>query len=485
MEAFLARSPKTRSTRRTRKPVTIDLEAQAVDAAQKEAEATSSAVSGTGDAEPVAFENLNESPDAASKANTETEDADPNQASDDSPSKAQIAASGGSNRGSALTGGLVGGLLALIGGAGLQWIGLLPNMGGTEPQPQIDLTPLQLEIDALKAEVEASGNRTNVQLSSVPAALKSAVDAATATSGDALGGVEELKTTVTGLTEKIASIESAVSSGGAGENAGLEALSARLDTLEQDVESKLAGGSGTSGTDLEAALAPTNKKINQFDGMINAFGSKILDVERKLDARINSLDEKMSGFDKKIAEAASQAEQSGGGNAVAAAIAAAGLKSAIDRGGSFMAELEAFATVSEDQPLLDALRDYAAAGVPTINQLSEDFPAVANQIVATGQGLAEDAGIADRLMASARSLVQVRPKGEVKGDTPGAVAARVESRLLESDLDGAISEFEALPDAAKTEVADFADKMRARQAVDALVAQALTGAMASTAPAAN
>jgi hypothetical protein len=59
------------------------------------------------------------------------------------------------------------------------------------------------------------------------------------------------------------------------------------------------------------------------------------------------------------------------------------------------------------------------------------------RIVAASRGVGEDAGIGERLMASARSLVQVRPVGEVEGEEPGAIAARMEVALSEGNLDRA------------------------------------------------
>ena len=50
---------------------------------------------------------------------------------------------------------------------------------------------------------------------------------------------------------------------------------------------------------------------------------------------------------------------------IALAIAASALKSALDRGAPFAAELETFAAISPDAPELAALRAYAEKGVPT------------------------------------------------------------------------------------------------------------------------
>src|SRR5690606_8878743 len=59
---------------------------------------------------------------------------------------------------------------------------------------------------------------------------------------------------------------------------------------------------------------------------------------------------------------------------MARAIASSGLKTAIDRGGPFAAELEAFASVAPEDPAIAELRDLAATGVPTRARLVAAFP---------------------------------------------------------------------------------------------------------------
>ena len=184
----------------------------------------------------------------------------------------------------------------------------------------------------------------------------------------------------------------------------------------------------------------------------------------------------MSALDARLARVEADID-AGAGSRVAGAIAASALKSASDRGLPFMGELESYASVAGSGETVEALRAYAASGVPTQAQLVERFPAVANRIVASASGVGEDAGIGERLMASARSLVQVRPVGEVAGDDPGAIAARIEVALQRSDLGRAISEWESLPDAARTASQGFADDLKARRRLDSLITDVLGGAM--------
>ncbi|GGA91817.1 tail protein [Brucella endophytica] len=185
---------------------------------------------------------------------------------------------------------------------------------------------------------------------------------------------------------------------------------------------------------------------------------------------IEGMQSKLSALEGQVAEQSRQP-------AIVATIAAVALKSAVDRGGSFAAELNAYRTLAPQAADVSALDQFAAKGVPTIADLSSRFGAVADRIVATERNVNPDAGIVDQLVQSAKSLVKVRPVGAVPGASVGAIAARIEAALQAGDLNRAIAEWETLPQEAKSVSADFADQMKARRDTDALLSQALASAL--------
>lgn len=438
----MARSAKPRNSRNTRKPVTIDLDADAV-----VEESVSAAAEDAGS-------------DASESVSTPAEASGEEAASDGGSAENASPVQSSSNRFSSLSGGVIGGLLALVGGAVLQWVGVLPSFA---PQPaaieQVDLAPVQSEIESLKSEIAGLQNPGDT---AVPEETQTAINAAMDAAQASTLQVSNLEAMIQALDVKVTEVESSISVGAAGEDAGLEALASRIVDLE-------AGMNATSGGEETIA----------------ALQAELANVANGLSALESELSEQMVGLSTQVAAAEAKIAGGNSGANVATAIASAGLKSAIDRGGSFMAELETYASVSGNEEVVAELRNFAASGVATINQLADQFPSVHNRIIAVGEGLAEDAGVADRLMASARSLVQVRTVGDVEGESADQIAARIEARLKESDLAAALAEWESLPDAAKNASAGFADRLRARQSVDAMVAKALSGAMAASAPASN
>jgi hypothetical protein len=101
----------------------------------------------------------------------------------------------------------------------------------------------------------------------------------------------------------------------------------------------------------------------------------------------------------------------------------------VERGTPYASELETYTAIAPEgeAEALAPLEANANSGVPSRAALAAEAPEVASRIVAATTRQAGDGGggIIDNLMASARSLVVVRPVGSVEGDGPDAIAARM------------------------------------------------------------
>ena len=329
--------------------------------------------------------------------------ADPVTGSSSSAAVSSSASMGGANSSGGFFGkvgaGLLGGVIALAGAAGLQATGFLPSLGGSA------------DISAIKAQVE----KLTAASAMDPAALS------------ALGAAQ------TELAQKVDAL--AVSGSQTVNPTAFAALQEKMGAIEA------ALSNGASGTVADPAQS-------------QAF--------RDLAAKVAAL------------EATPAANGSG---AVALAIAASGLKAAIDRGGPFMAELETYATVAPSSPDVEALRTLAASGVPSRQDLINGFSDAANAMLAATRVPDPDAGILDRLADSAKNLVKARPVGDIPGDSPEALVARMEVALGRGDLDAVLGEAAKLPDAAKTAGAAYLDQIKARRDTDGLVTKALSLAL--------
>lgn len=246
----------------------------------------------------------------------------------------------------------------------------------------------------------------------------------------------------------------------------------------RDEIAKLANNNSAPSQDVQEL----NSRIAALEGKVTSAESQAAQSVSQDVGTIAAIQSKLAALETKITDQSGQP-------AIAAAIAATALRSAIDHGGSFATELDTYQAMAPQSPDVEALRKFAATGVPTIADLTSQFDAVANRIIATENSVKPDAGFVDQLVASAKSLVKVRPVGEVSGDGTGAITARIEAALQRDDLDRAIAQWEMLPEAAKAVSTDFANQMKARRDTNALVSRTLASALKSpaspVAPSAN
>lgn len=238
-----------------------------------------------------------------------------------------------------------------------------------------------------------------------------------------------------------------------------------LETRIAELEKKTADGSGAT-----ADVSGLDAQIANLTGEIATLKSALADAQQSTDAAKSELSTRIEAAEKKIDEPASDVQ-------LARAVAVTALKTAIDRGGPFLAELDALKSIAANDPAVTGLAEDAKTGVAPRADLVRDFPAVADAMLEATQHSDPNQGIFSRLMDSASSVIRVRPVGSVEGEGPEAVVARIEDKLTNGDLKGASLEWEALPEPAKTAGADFKTKLDQRIRVEGLIDATVAGAM--------
>jgi hypothetical protein len=267
------------------------------------------------------------------------------------------------------------------------------------------------------------------------------------------------------------------------------AASAELETLKADV-ARLASTPAAQATDpdLVARIAALEAKANDSQSaasvdpaIVEELRTQLASAEQSITAlrdQIASNAQALNESQTRLTEAERKIEEPRSDVEMARAIALAGLKTAIDRGGPFLSELDALKSVSPEDPAIAPLSRMASAGLLSRSDLSRDFSKISNDILTAINQPEVGEGWTDRLIASAKSLVKVRPVGNVEGETPEAIVARVENKLQNGDLKGASLEWETLPEAGKTASADFAQALKNRIEAEELVAGALSKTVA-------
>ena len=147
------------------------------------------------------------------------------------------------------------------------------------------------------------------------------------------------------------------------------------------------------------------------------------------------------------------------------AIVSMGLRNAVESGVPFGTELSAAKALSADARAVTTLEPFAAGGVPTASALGRELASLMPVIWKTARTPeASQGSFLERLQANAEKIVRVRPAGDVAGDDPGNVKARIEARAENADIRGALAELAKLPPDARAPAQSWIAKAEARNA---------------------
>lgn len=247
-------------------------------------------------------------------------------------------------------------------------------------------------------------------------------------------------------------------------------LSARMDALDRkltelDADPGRAVAPAGDGTDLRDQVQALAQKLQGLDSTIQSARAEpqAQDLSNQISA-LNARLDQIAADQKKLAseqQSAAEARQR-----VALGLAIGNLEGALLTGRPYARELEAVRTLAPQGTDLSTLSTQAETGAPTVADLAARFPAVADRAI-QAERQAGARGWFGRLWARLRSLVVVRPVGDVAGTSTEAVLARAQARLDRGDLDGAVREASALQGPAAAGVAPWLADARARLAAEA------------------
>ena len=426
--------------RRSRPPVTIDLEARPVEASANAASEVPEAAS----AEPVVVGDPAAPGASGERKSDEVVKEPPTSRQTPPPPKMESTLRPQGNWVGLFVAGLIGGLIVLLIGLGLEMSGVGP--GAT----------------AIKTNTEEAGRIA-----------------------------EQVHT----LSDRIATLEArpAMRSGDA---ARLDDLAAKVGALETGAGGigqrldKLAGDIAAAG-EAPQSLAATSKVIDGIMARLDNIESTSRsdsDAPAILGDRITALETSTAVLSGRLDALADQMQTlttkppgTEDSEKVARAVAIGTLRQAAGRGGGFAADLAMIEALDIGAADVAALRPLAQKGAPSAGMLAADFPSVANAILAAAAAPGESGGIVDRLIAHARGLVTIRPVGPIAGDSTAAIVSRMQAAVDKNDLAAALKERDGLGEAEKTASANWAAAAADRVAIDRLV-EKLVAALGATTP---
>ncbi|SMD08614.1 inner membrane protein [Fulvimarina manganoxydans] len=359
--------------------------------------------------------------------------------------------------GGVLAAGIVGAAVALGGAYALSANGFFAPSAATSGASSEELASLRSELDTLRQNLDAAPQGADVAGAGVVTPEELAALSQR---------VEGLEAGSSGNSDTAAAIKAASESAAAARGRADEA-SSQIQTLQQSVDEaqQAANRANEAATSArEAARTATQSSRGASETAQQAAAG----VE-ELKSNLETSDQRLSALERSNAEAR-------------LALAAAGLKSAIDSGSSFGGELDTFAKAGGSEATVEALRPYADGGVPTKTALAARWPDVEDRVAAALAGPGTDAPVGEQVLAGLQTLVRVRPAGPVDENAEGteATVTRLDNAIETGDLAAFMNEWQSLPADAQKAGSDFAADVKARLATDQALSEAVSSLLNSS-----
>ncbi|MEM9330272.1 MAG: hypothetical protein AAGA53_03035 [Pseudomonadota bacterium] len=456
-----------RSSTRSRKPATIDLEAKEVVSEapkQQESAKKSSAQTKVSDTKTEAASNSTEfgragsaaSKTAAKKAEAETktakkaESANKTEGQGKEKPRTEPAKDASPNVVVQKSG---GGFFPAIGGAvaAVVVLGLVGQIDGARNLPLIG-----------SLYGGNTGNSGAVQQSQL-SELQTAVDRLAQNSGAAEVDLQPINTKLAELETLVSSLSQSIST----DTGNLDpALASRLDTVEatmkrvEDDLSKVTqenrASAGVSPDDFEVALNALASRIDGLDqsGITAATDEKISELENKVGdvlADLSALQTLMSKNDSQLSELISQSSKLEdtvatvqASEKVAKSVAVTALATALDNDDSLTLPVSSVEALMGESSETARLKELSKTGIPKLKDLVAQLDDFSSSI-GNATAVSKDATLSDRFWANAQSLVTFRSSGPREGDDPLAILSRVRAEVSNGGLQSAKTEWLKLP----------------------------------------
>ncbi len=258
------------------------------------------------------------------------------------------------------------------------------------------------------------------------------------------------------LVSRLASVEATTKSLGDSVNA----LTGRVDQAATAAQ----GAQAQAKTATDAAKSATQGSVNRSD--LDALTGRVAALE----SAVKSLSDSVSH------QAAAGSANDGAARLMAVTEA---LRTAVERGTPFTAELAAAKSLGADQTTIAPLVPFAASGVPSAATLAQELATLTPALTEAVEPKQTQNTFLDRIEVNAQRLVRFTPIDAPAGDDPRSVATRISIEASHDNIDAALADIAKLPDPAKAVVASWVQKAQARNAAIATSRQLTINALAA------
>jgi hypothetical protein len=358
-------------------------------------------------------------------------------------------------------------LLLLLGGAALGIWGaprLAPHLpSGLAPAAEW-LTPGAREAEAELAALEA---RVDERLGSVDARLADLSSAGDLDSRIAVATDEleaRLRAEIEGLQQQLGQADGAEVQQRLGRlESSIEGQVAELATLKE----QLAGGAGQLSAEAVQQIDVYRAELDGLRGEVGALQDRVGSLAARIDEVAAEADRQVETARQRVAEIQSQSDTALSAAEVEADLAL--VRAAVASGQPFAEPVQRLADSGVAVP--EALEAAAESGVATMAALRDRFPDAAHAAIRASIMASAGEGVMARSRAFLEAQVASRSLTPQQGTNPDAVLSRMEERLRNDDLAGALAEAGNLPSEAAAAMADWLEAARRRAAAVEAVAR--------------
>lgn len=249
------------------------------------------------------------------------------------------------------------------------------------------------------------------------------------------------------IEERLAALEAAAPP-------DLSSVESRLAEMEAKL-SAVPTGEGAVPAALMADLAALKEQVATL-GTGGTVPADVIAAAESAEARLQEAEARAAALAQEAEAAAAASRRAAALDRIAAAL---------DSGAPYAAALR---DLGGDVP--PALADNAGAGLPTVPELHDAFPAVARASLEAALRANMGESWTDRVSNFLRSQTGLRSLTPREGDDPDAILSRAEAALAAGDVAAAITELDAMPEAGKPALEDWLASARLRVEAEAAFA---------------
>ncbi len=243
-----------------------------------------------------------------------------------------------------------------------------------------------------------------------------------------------------------------------GDSKALDELSARLTRIEKSAASPQAPVSDAATKALADDIGNLKQRIDDLAVIVRAIPPPADRAEiEALANRIAALEKSAGTMESELGKRATLAND----RATRLALASSALRSAVERGEPFTAELAAARPLAAENAFA-SLEPFAGSGVPSNVALAHELSALVPALRSAVNAMPVEGGFFERIKSSAARLVRIRPSDESPSDDPAAVIGRISAKAANADVAGALVDLAKLPPTVRAPAQAWIEKAQAR-----------------------